>query len=391
MNLSIKTRIIVAVLGCMLGLAAAADVLVGLAARQNMRIASEHAMSSAGAALAALERADIEKLDATLVGLMAHPGLAAAFADRNRVKLLDLAAPIFAELKRQHDVTHWYFLDPEPAGTYFLRVHRPGQFGDVIVGATLNAAMASRGRGAGKELGQTAFALRVVRPYVARGRLLGYVGLGEEIDSFLGRMRAQTGDDYGLLVRKEFLDRRAWASAVAGRRDSWEDLPDDVLVNTTTADASIVDAGAKLQALPDSGLLLDERDRAGRTFVRGIVPVTDAAGRRVGGLFVQHDITALRASMTRARTAILCTVAAVAVFLAALLVGLTQHLVFARLRRMMQTMEDLLARMAGGDYAVAQDMKPSGDDEIGRFERFVGQFLQVIQELLKALTEQKTG
>jgi hypothetical protein len=390
MNVSIKTRIIVAVLGCMLGVAAAANVLVGISASYNMRIASEQAMASAGAALAAMERADIEKLDATLVGLMAHPGLAAAFAHRHRVKLLELAAPVFAELKRQHDVTHWYFLDPEPACTYFLRVHKPEQAGDVAGGATLAAAMSSRGRGAGKELGKTAFALRVVRPYVAGGRLLGYMGLGEEIDGFLGRMRTQTGDDYGLLLQKEFLDRKAWANAMAGRRDNWDDFSDVVLVNTT-ADASIVDVAAKLQAVPDSGRLLDEQHRAGRTFVRGIVPVTDAAGRRVGGLFVQHDITALHISMARARTAIIGTVAAVAVFLAVLLVWLTQHLVFARLHRMMETMEDLLARLAGGDYAVAQDMKPSGDDEIGRFELFVGQFLHVIESLLKALTEQKAG
>ena len=162
MKVSIKVRIIVSVLGCMLCLAIAAGVLVGLATTRNMRIASEQAMASAGATLNALERADVEKLDATLAGLMAHPGLAAAFAGRDRVKLRAIADPIFAELKR-HDVTHWYFLEPEPARTYFLRVHRPEQFGDVVASATLTAAIASRGRAAGKELGKTAFALRVVR------------------------------------------------------------------------------------------------------------------------------------------------------------------------------------------------------------------------------------
>ena len=95
--------------------------------------------------------------------------------------------------------------------------------------------------------------------------------------------------------------------------------------------------------------------------------------------------------MTRVRTAIICTVATVAVIMAALLVWLAQRLVFARLERMTRTMEDLLARLAGGDYNVAQDMKPTGDDEIGRFEGFVGQFLVVIEGLLKALTEQKAG
>jgi HAMP domain-containing protein len=390
MRLSIKARITAAVLGCMLGLAVTAGVLLELAARRATRIASEQAMASASATLAALERADVEQLDTALVTLMAHPGLASAFAARDRERLRALAEPIFAELEK-HAVTHWYFVDPEPARTYFLRVHRPERFGDVVASETLSAAIASRGRGAGMELGKTAFALRVVRPFVAGGKALGYMALGEEIDSFLERMRAQTGDDYGLLVEKRFLDRRAWASSTAGRRDSWDDLPDAVVVSATAAAPPIVDAGVKLESVPDSGLLLDERERGGRSFVRGIVPVTDAAGRRVGALFVQHDTTALRSSMTRVRTAILCAAAAAAVLLAALLVWLAQRLVFARLARMTATMEDLMARLAGGDYDVARDMKPSGADEIGRFEGFFGQFLVVIEGVLKVLTGQRAG
>ncbi len=62
--------------------------------------------------------------------------------------------------------------------------------------ATLTKAIETKGLGAGKELGKTAFALRVVRPWFGQdGKLLGYLELGEEIDHFLGRMKAQTGDD----------------------------------------------------------------------------------------------------------------------------------------------------------------------------------------------------
>ncbi|HEX9399530.1 MAG TPA: cache domain-containing protein [Anaeromyxobacter sp.] len=389
--MSIRAKLIVAIFASMVALALATGTFVRSAGERNVRISAEQAISSAGEAFAAMERADVEKLDATLGALSAHPGLSEAFAARDRPRLLSVAAPIFEELEAQHDITHFYFLEPEPSRTCFLRVHRPEQFGDVVTRATLTRAIASGALGAGKELGQTAFALRVVRPWYGRDRrLLGYVELGEEIDHFLVRMKAQTGDEYGLLVEKAFLDERAWAATREGRRNNWDDRPRTVVVDTTTPDEAIIDFEGDLSSVPERGLLLEEDEHDGRTFVRGIVPVKDAAGRRVGGLFVRHDISALHASSLEARRGIYLVLLAVAAVLAALLVRLVNGLVFRRLDRMVATMEGLSARLAAGDYDVVAP-RATANDEIGRFEEFLGRFLQVVAGILKQLRRRGTG
>ncbi|HEX9308678.1 MAG TPA: cache domain-containing protein [Anaeromyxobacter sp.] len=390
--MSIRGKLIVAIFASMVALAVATGALVRSAGERNVRRAAELAISSAGEALAAMERADVEKLDATLSVLAAHPGLAEAFAARDRPRLLALAAPIFATLKAEHDITHFYFLEPEPSRACFLRVHRPEQFGDVVTRATLTLAIDSRGLGSGKELGQTAFALRVVRPWYGRdgGAPLGYLELGEEIDHFLGRMKAQTRDEYGLLVAKSFLDEQAWAATRQGLRNNWGDRARTVVVDTTTADEAIIDFDGDLSSIPEHGLLLEQDARDGRIFVRGIVPVKDAAGRRVGGLFVRHDITALHASMLEARRGIYLVLLAVAAVLAGLLVWLVNGLVFRRLDGMVATMDGLSSGLAGGDFDVGAP-RATADDEIGRFEAHLGRFLQVVAGVLKQRGRKGTG
>ncbi len=390
--MSIRGKLIVAIFASMVALAVATGALVRSAGERNVRRAAEQAISSAGEALAAMERADVEKLDATLSVLAAHPGLAEAFAARDRPRLLALAAPIFATLKAEHDITHFYFLEPEPSRACFLRVHRPEQFGDVVTRATLTLAIDSRGLGSGKELGQTAFALRVVRPWYGRdgGAPLGYLELGEEIDHFLGRMKAQTRDEYGLLVAKSFLDEQAWAATRQGLRNNWGDRARTVVVDTTTADEAIIDFDGDLSSIPEHGLLLEQDARDGRIFVRGIVPVKDAAGRRVGGLFVRHDITELHASMLEARRGIYLVLLAVAAVLAGLLVRLVNGLVFRRLDGMVATMDGLSSGLAGGDFDVGAP-RATADDEIGRFEAHLGRFLQVVAGVLKQRGRKGTG
>ncbi|GAO04161.1 cache domain-containing protein [Anaeromyxobacter sp. PSR-1] len=388
--ISIKTKLVLAIVAALALVAIAVAAVVRGAAERNVRLVGAEAIRAAGGTFAAMQRADVEKLDATLSALGANPAFAEAFAARDRERLLALAAPVFAGLRAQHDITHWYFLDPAPARTCFLRVHKPEQHGDVVGRATLAQAVETAGRGAGMELGQTAFALRVVRPLSHAGAALGYVELGEEVDHFLGRMSAQTGDAYALVVEKRFLDRAAWAATREGRRDPWDDQPATVVVDATSDDPALTAFQGDLSAVPEEGQLVDELERGGRTLARGLVPVRDAAGRRVGALFVLHDITDVHATFMRARTRVFAVICAMALLLALVLVVLLQRLVFGRLGRMVSTMEDLSARLAGGDYDVAAP-PPGPPDEIGRFEDFFGRFLAVVGGQLKELTRRRTG
>jgi HAMP domain-containing protein len=392
--MSIKRKLIIAIAACMLALAGVTALLVDVASERAVRFAAEQAVKAAGAGLGAMERADLEKLDAALLALAAHPGLVEAYRARDRARFLALATPIFEGLRRTHGVTHLYVHAPDR--TNFVRVHAPALFGDRIDRPTLSIAVEAGGPGAGKELGATAFALRVVEPWLVGGELIGYLEIGEEIGHFLGRLKQQTGDDYAMLVAKRdaagrpLLEREAWRAMKARqtRPDDWDAFP-DFLVADDTADDPAAFAGARVGGVRPGGQLLAEVERGSKTFARGLIPLTDATGSQVGSVVVLHDITGLHDGMRRARAGILVTLAAVAVIMSLVLLALVQRLVFARLDRMTSTLEDLGARLAGGEYDVGK-LAPTGPkDEIGRFEEFFSSFLVVIGGLVKELTERR--
>jgi hypothetical protein len=332
---------------------------------KNVEAAALSTLQNASTAFAAQERSDVEKLASTLDALLANDDLRAAFVARDRERLLAAASPLFATMSARDRITHWYFIEPGPEPTVFLRVHRPELRGDVVKRATLRIAAETRELGAGKELGRTAFALRAVRPWFHEGELIGYMELAEEIDHFLGAMKARTGDDYGLLVKKKFLDEKAWAAVLGPRANTWNDRPDVVVVDTTTFTEGIVDFAGDVEAIPDGGLTLDEIERGDRSYVRGIFPVRDAGGRKVGGLFVLHDFTRHHAAMAAARLQTFLALVTLAFACAALLALAVRLVVFRRLGRLRRELE---ARAAEAGLPPGRVVQLESEDEIGRLE-----------------------
>lgn len=389
--MSIRAKLTLAIVASMVALAVATGALVRLAEQRGLRIAAQQAIGAAGASFAALERADVEKLDATLRALSADAALADAFAARDRAKLLAAAAPVFALLKENHGITHMYFIEPDPSRKVFLRVHRPDEYGDVVHRTTLSRAIDTLSFGAGKEFGLNAFALRVVRPWYGRdGELIGFVELAEEMDHFVARLKQQTGDDYGLMIEKIFLERATWARSEGARRSNWDDRARSVMVNATVEDPRELVFDGDISSVPDAGLLLEEDQHEGRTFVHGLVPVKDAAGRRVGGLFVLHDVSKLHASMDRSLQGIYAALAILAAVLAYFLVALVDGYVLRRLQRMAHDLEVLGGRLSVGDLDVRVP-RPTGKDEVGHFEAALGEFVRRVIEAIREASRKKTG
>lgn len=388
--MQIRTKLVIAVLAAMTMVAVAAATIIRVASERNILLLAEGAVTSAEGSFKAIERADVEKLTAALSAIVADPRYRAPFERRDRDALLALARPLFDELKRDHGVTHWYFHLPDRS--CFLRVHHPPQFGDAVDRPTLALAAETRKVVAGKELGKTAFALRAVRPWIVDGKLLGYVELGEEIDGFLGRMKAETGDDYALLVEKRHLDRQLFSEVRkrAGQRDDWEDLRTEVLVNATATGPSMNAWSGDVVFLPATGAFLGESVDGGKTWARGALPVADATGHRVGVLMVRSDVSRMHENMTGARRRVVWLVVGLSALCAAFLAWAINVLVIARLRRTTTLLEDVSARLVGGDYDVAGTVpKPEADDELGHFEDFFGRFIAVVGETLRGLSARK--
>ena len=270
-------------------LVVAAALLQSAVARagDTTRASVRAAVRRAGAAYGELERKEVARLGGLLDTLLADPSFVAPFVARDRKALLAVAQPRFERLKAD-GVTHWYFIEAEPVRTCFLRVHSPTLHSDVIGRATLSQAIETHAVGAGKELGKTAFALRVVKPMHANGRLVGYMELGEEIDDFFARMKAQTGDDFALLVDKARVDRKELARVL--RVDRWEERPDVVMIDSTMWDDRHVELGVPLARLTDDDVVIREWTRGGASFAGGAFPVRDARQEVVGAVFVRHRV-----------------------------------------------------------------------------------------------------
>jgi HAMP domain-containing protein len=266
----------------------------------------------------------------------------------------------------------------------FLRLHNPAKFGDHLNRFMDKQVARTHALVVGNELAKAGFAVRILRPVDdGRGGLAGYVEFGEEIGQFIQQMKSQTGDDYGLLLSKKFVDRQFWAdsSAVWKRRDNWDDNPNFVVADKTTPTDKIIQFHGDLAAVPARGGVLERFHDGDSVFVRGIFPIHDAAGNTVGAMFVVRDISAFYRSMVRTRN-ILVLVTVVALALGIFLVlALLNRLVFRRLDHIIM----VATRVVGGDYET--EIRVSSDDEVGQFEQLFEQFRRVFLDLMAHVPE----
>jgi hypothetical protein len=101
-----------------------------------------------------LEIHDVTLMSSTMDALKSDREIRNIFISKNRDRLLDVTSPLFSVLKQKYGITHWYFINPEPDSTCFLRVHSPQQFGDKIGRITYRNALKSGSAGSGLELGK---------------------------------------------------------------------------------------------------------------------------------------------------------------------------------------------------------------------------------------------
>jgi hypothetical protein len=384
---SIRAKLVVAIVTTLAVAAAGSALLVRQLYLRTARSTAAEALRGASAAYEDLEKNEVEKLTVILDTLVANTALRDAFAARDRDKLQAIALPIHLVLKADHGIGHWNFVDAETK-RMFLRPHLPAKHDDVIERPALNKAIERRENSVGKELGKSAFALRVGRPFWgADGKLIGYIELGTEVDHFLGRMKLQTGNDFAMFIQKKLVDESEWARTRGKARNTWNDWPAVVLANSTTSDelldeAAIAGAGA-------DGTILDEVERNGAYFARGVFPVRESSGKIVGGLVVRHDVTALHADMQLGLLRALVLLGGLAIVASILVYPVVDRLIFRRLRTMMGTMEDMSVRLAGGDYSVGSVQRSVRKDEIGGFESFFGDFLRLVGNTLRTLSDRQ--
>jgi HAMP domain-containing protein len=380
----IRTKVLAALVACLVVGVGGTLALMHYSFARNSQALAVESVSGAQKLFTILESREISKMTAVSEMLIVNPQIRDAFAARDRDLLMKTTVPLYAKLKSE-GITNWAFYTPESDATFFLRLHSLARFGDITMKRfMIDEVLRTHAMVTGNELAKGGFGVRIFRPfYDAQGKEIGYLELGEELGQFIHAMKSQTGEDYGLLLSKKFMDRQAWAdsNAVWKRRDNWDDNPDFVVADKTTATDSIMRFQGELAAVPAEGTVLEHVRDGNSVFVRGIFPIHDAAGNTVGAMFVVRDISAVYVAMRHTQNILVLLIIVSLTVGIILVLTLLNRLVFRRLRHIIT----VATRVVGGDYET--EIRVGSDDEVGQFEQLFEQFRRVFVDLLAHLPE----
>ena len=179
---------------------------------------------------------DTNLMQAVLRSMMGNQAIETAFARHDRAALLREVGPLFDTLRTDHRITHLYFNGSDLVNV--LRLHSPGQFGDLISRSTTIQARDQGKPMHGLELGPLGtLTLRLVVPWQGPDGLLGYLEIGEEIGYLVDEIRDSLDLDLFVMVDKAFISPVQWQQGLKlfGRQGSWDRFSARVLVAQTTA------------------------------------------------------------------------------------------------------------------------------------------------------------
>jgi PAS domain S-box-containing protein len=216
---------------------------------------------------------------------------------------------LFEELRRDHGITHFYFIDTDRRCV--LRVHQPERRGGIIGRATTLEAERTGRTAWGIELGSLqTFTLRTVQPWYDGDQLIGYVEFGEEIEHLTVRLQELLGAHIIIAVRKEYLEREQWELTMAanGRDANWDASATTVVIDTTTDDipesvrAAFCSDDAN-ECLPITTKVDDQ------TYRVSWHELIDAGGQTVGEMAAMQNITPEARSLVASvwSTSLICT------------------------------------------------------------------------------------
>lgn len=390
----IKTKVVLVLVLLFALVTAAVLILLQWQYDQNVADVSRESLKTSMGAFQSLEDDSIRAMQMEIEWIVTRPEYQAS-AFKDRAKLEAWGTPMFDRFDEQYGVTNWNNITPDRK--QWFRFTDPPKFGDEIVRATVRNAAEKKDWGSGLDLGNQGYALRVAYPVYSqagpgdlkKGDYVGIIELGKNTKTILTQIKAQTRDDYGWVIKKEFLDAKKWASSRKdeGKPDNWNDQKDIVVAQNTTKDDAILRYSGDVAALPDGGQVLELVETGGKVYMRSVFPVKDAAGEKASAIFVLKDVTPLLAQMRQAQWTGIGVILALMLLALAISILLLNRLVFDRLTAMIENMEDLSTRIAGGDYSLQGMPEPKGDDEIVKFERFFNKFLKLIGSTLQQLSE----
>lgn len=235
------------------------------------------------------------ELNGTMEVVLADQVLIEAFVAKDLRSLLQQAKDHMGRLFDNYVVTSFTFLGPD--GGKLLQAQDLVRDEEVLHSSVLKKAIASHGVASGVEIAPSGMViLRVVRPFIHEGRLLGYFEASKNIGEFVDHIQRILNVDLALFVNKKKLSQQAWRIEAGQRmaRD-WEQMNNFALVRQTMKDvpAPLIDyLRETVDCSAERHLRTILSFRQGqKVFRAGSLPFFDADGDDVGDLSVLVDVT----------------------------------------------------------------------------------------------------
>jgi HAMP domain-containing protein len=232
----------------------------------------------------------------------------------------------------------------------------------------------------------------------------------DTVNEVLGRVKAITGHDYGLLLDKSVMDEGAYNTMLTERSlpNNWNERDNNVLIGVTDSDvAGKISFGVAPGDVPASGRMVGvengactERCHGNLISVEGdywysawstdrmsrahaVFPINDSGGQPAAVIYAIEDVSwqadHAKDAMMNTLLWILGTLGVSTLAIG----GMIDAFVFRRLRHMTESMQAISIRVAGGDFDA--HYKPSGlRDEIGQFETFFASLMDLMTSTLKS-------
>ena len=259
-----------------------------------------------------------------------------AWLDEDRQALLEAALPVYKRISKEGRVSHFYFFALDR--TNFLRVHNPKLYGDRINRHTLDEAFTTQDLAWGVELGASGqFVLRVVKPWLIDGQLVGYIELGENIEHLTRRVKRTTGADLVVAIDKRYLEFDAWSEMQEqlGRRVDWNQFPDKLIIDKTLP----VLPRQLLQQIGQGAeenvsVTISDEDQI---YDASVLPAVDARKQLLGNIWILLNITTQHRDLKTLNT--------VFVLSSIVLAGLVIVLFYAYLHRIQSKLSKAYAKL----------------------------------------------
>ena len=199
-------------------------------------------------------------------------------------------------LEHNYRQLHFHLPDSES----FLRMHRPGKYGDILKGFrdTIKYVMENRRPSSGFEEGRIFNGYRFVYPLFYEGLYAGSVEISLSMGAINRIMEEMFARQYGFMIRKDVVESKVFESELENYESCG--ISDDYLIDKEVESRTICDRFEqlkadntgkykKIRALVDSGksFCINLPGKYGGSFI--FISVENFSGRHVGYVLTEED------------------------------------------------------------------------------------------------------